>query len=104
MTPEVFVEEWQAQYGSPMLIGAEDLPPGTVEVAEQVAAGVFALKPPGSEPGPIAFVDGVRRGDAHLYVSEGEVFAHGVAGAHARGAALCDGEPRIDHVRVSRMI
>src|SRR4051794_25441631 len=105
MAPEVFVEEWQAQYGSPMLIGAEDLPPGTVAVAEQVDAGVFALKPaPDLDPGPIAFVDGVRRGDAHLYASEGEVFAHGVAGAHARGAALCDGEARIDHVRVARMI
>lgn len=102
---EVFVEEWQAQYGSPMLIPGEDLPAGGVEIAEPGAAGEFALTPAlETTPLPIAFVDGVRRGDAHLYLHDSEVFAHGVAGAHARGAALCDGEARIEHVRVSRMI
>jgi len=102
---EVFVEEWQAQYGSPMLIASEDLPSGVVELAETVTAGDFALTPtPETRPGPMAFVDGVRRGDAHLYLREGDVFAHGVAGAHAHGAALCDGETRIAEVRVSRMI
>jgi len=105
MSPDVFVEEWQAQYGSPMLIASEDLPGGTVEVAERVDGDSFALRPQAiASPGPVAFVDGVRRGDAHLYVRDGDVFAHGVAGVHARGAALCDGEARIDHVRVGRMI
>jgi hypothetical protein len=106
MAAEVFVEEWQAQYGSPMLISGEDLPGGTVELAEELPAdGSFALRP--AQPAGadrVAFVDGVRRGDAHLYVRDGEVFAHGVAGAHACGAALCDGQPRVDHVRVERMI
>jgi hypothetical protein len=106
MAPEVFVEEWQAQYGSPMLIAGEDLPGGTVELAEELPAdGSFTIRPAtDTDPGPVAFVDGVRRGDAHLYVRDDDVFAHGVAGAHARGAALCDGEARVDHMRVTRMI
>lgn len=64
-----------------MLIVGEDLPGGTVELAEQLPAdGSFTIRPAtGTDPGPVAFVDGVRRGDAHLYV-------------------------RVDHVRVARMI
>lgn len=105
MAAEVFVEEWQAQYGSPMLIAAEDVPAGSVEIAEPIAGGALALTPPSDATSrALAFVDGVRRGDAHLYVRDGDVFAHGVAGAHARGTALCNGGPAIAEVRVSRMI
>jgi hypothetical protein len=43
--------------------------------------------------------------EATMYLSDGDAFAHGIAGSHACGAAIADGSERmaIDHVRVARL-
>ena len=53
----------------------------------------------------LAFVDGVRRIEASLYVSDGDQLAVGIAGAHACGAAIVDGGSRMEfgEARVSRL-
>lgn len=104
--PRVFVEEWQAHYGTPLHIDQELDDDAAAEIVEDSDA--FAISPGSVEvPDRLAFVDGVRRGDAYLYLEDEGTgsLAHGVAGAHARGAALCDGgRVRCDHIAVTRLV
>src|SRR5664280_3833281 len=104
----MFVEDWQASYGSPYLIVPEEGVGGTAVLVEDggdllAHQGSFASQP------RVAFIDGVRRGEASLYQvddRDGSV-THGVAGAHACGAVLIDTQqttPRIGHVEVARHI
>lgn len=103
--PQVFVEDWDAGYGSPYLISGEEpaVDVGLVEDGDELL--VHDGDPAGMR-GPVAFVDGVRRGEATLYLTVHDVLARGVAGAHARGAVLVDpGErPRYDHCAVERQV
>jgi hypothetical protein len=63
----VFVDDWAAAYGSAYLVLPDD--PGSAS-AVLVEDGHTLRAHPGREPsagyGPIAFVDGVRRGEASL--------------------------------------
>jgi hypothetical protein len=106
MDTHVYVEEWQAHYGTPLHIDS-DLPEGlSAEIVEQSES--FAISPKTSDPPTrLAFVDGVRRGDAYLYLEDtaSGAIAHGVAGAHARGAALCElGHMRCEHIETTRLV
>ena len=106
MEQQVYVEEWQAHYGSPLHIDSDLPDDASAEIVERSAT--FAISPERTEPPErLAFVDGVRRGDAYLYLEDPETgaLAHGVAGAHARGAALWeDGQIRCDHVETTRLV
>lgn len=102
----VFVEDWAATYGSPYMVQGEE--PVTAD-AELVEDGEEFLAHPGAplEPdGGIAFVDGVRRGEASLYQYDpttGAV-ARGVAGGHACGAVIADGQAAVfGETRVRRL-
>jgi hypothetical protein len=86
----VFVEDWAASYGSPYLIvpdGAETIgvlvEDGAAMIAHSPAAAAALLE-------PIAFVDGVRRGDASLYQADTTtgLLARGIAGSHGCGAVI----------------
>jgi hypothetical protein len=102
----VFVEDWAATYGSPYMVQAEE--PVTAD-AELVEDGEEFVAHPGAPLAPeagIAFVDGVRRGEASLYQydsSTGAV-ARGVAGGHACGAVVADGRTRFGETRVRRLV
>jgi len=102
----VFVEEWQAHYGTPLHIDRDLDDEASAEIVE--TSDTFAISAVAVEmPDRLAFVDGVRRGDAYLYLEDGRTGAlvHGVAGAHARGAALCDGgRIRCEHVAATRLV
>jgi hypothetical protein len=58
--------------------------------------------------GPVAFIDGVRRGDASLYQEDPAtgLLARGIAGSHACGAVLIDDgqRPVCAREQVSRMV
>lgn len=95
----VYVEDWQASYGSPYLVvpeaGSET--DGGGQLAED--GDTLAVHDGVAPDAPrLAFVDGVRRVEASLYQVEdgtGQV-ARGVAGAHACGAVLVEnGEPPV---------
>lgn len=105
----IFVEEWHAAYGSPYLVAADDAGVGEVELLEDGdrlqlhSVPTAALGHP-----PVAFVDGVRRVEANLYQHDpatGEV-VRGVAGSHACGAVVADGEhpPRFVAEEVRRLV
>jgi len=103
----VFVEDWAATYGSPYLVQADE--PLTAEV-ELVEDGEHLVLHPGTArmgESEIAFVDGVRRGEASLYQHDAAtgLVAHGVAGGHACGAVLGDGRAlRFGDTRVRRLV
>ncbi|MGH7921443.1 MAG: hypothetical protein ACREQM_16085 [Candidatus Dormibacteraceae bacterium] len=105
----MFVEDWAATYGSPYLVkgGDDNAPQGRLvedgaELRPHAPASGEALNR------PLAFVDGVRRGEAALSDVDPETGAivRAVAGAHAcgvvvgePGSPLCFGE-----IQASRML
>lgn len=105
---EIFVEDWAAAYGSPYMVASED---AGANAAEPVEDGPELRRHPGGEAlaagESLAFVDGVRRGEAGLYrmTSDGAL-ARGVAGAHACGAVVAgaSGPAVVDEVRVRRTV
>jgi hypothetical protein len=100
----LYVEEWQAHYGSPLKLDGDDAEGSGVLVEE---FSEFAITPPeATAPDRLAFVDGVRRGDAFLYLEDPDsgALAYGVAGAHACGAVLCEAARlRCEHIGVDRL-
>ncbi|MDX6644382.1 MAG: hypothetical protein QOK40_109 [Miltoncostaeaceae bacterium] len=100
-THEIYVEEWAAAYGSPYLVTAWDVGDEAVTLVEDGER--LVLHPGRGELGPgesIAFVDGVRRGEASLArMGADGALVRGVAGAHACGAVLCRAGWRAEVVR-----
>lgn len=103
---EIYYEDWDASYGGPYLIDEAEALEGAAVLAEEAGAAMALDPRPGPEP-PVAFVDGVRRGEGTLYRrTPSGALARGVAGAHACGAALCapGRRPVIDRVAVRRVV
>jgi len=103
----IFVEDWQATYGAPYLVQPDDqgdVRAALIEDGDQLRC----RRPSTTEPRfPIAFVDGVRRGEAALYQFDEATGAvgRGVAGSHACGAVLADGTGiTFGHERITRLV
>jgi hypothetical protein len=102
------VEDWGATYGSPYLVLPDDA--GTAK-ARLVEDGDDLRCHPGrparDSDGVVAFVDGVRRGEASLWLDDPAtgLGARGVAGGHACGCVLADGvtRPEYGDTRVMRL-
>lgn len=97
----VFVEDWGAAYGSPYLVTSDESPAN----AELVEDGAELRTHPAPTPDgqiALAFVDGVRRGEASLYYEDPVTgaLARGVAGAHACGAVVADGTLPLEFAEV----
>jgi hypothetical protein len=105
---KIFVEDWQPNYGSPYLVQPDDGGVAEVTLVEDRNELRFHGALPSLPNAPIAFVDGVRRGEAALYQNEAKSFeiARGVAGSHACGAVIADSEgpPFFDRERVRRLL
>jgi hypothetical protein len=105
----IHVEDWQGAYGSPYLVLSDD--PGAADVRLVEDGDRLARHPPEVSAGrhrSIAFVDGVRRIEAALYrfdPATGRV-ARAVAGSHACGAVVADGDgrPAFARERVRRLV
>jgi len=104
----IYVEEWAATYGSPLLFPGEDDAATAVVMVED---GDEFCRHPGQSSqqlGAVAFVDGVRRVEASLYQQHASsgAMVHGVAGAHASGAVVClpGQRPEYRHVTITRMV
>ena len=92
----VFVEDWGAAYGSPYLVTPDEPAETTAELVE--GGPEFRFHPGRAMlETQIAFVDGVRRGEASLYFADRVTgtIARGVAGAHACGAVIGNGGHRL---------
>jgi hypothetical protein len=108
VSEQVFVEDWGAMYGSPYMVneGDEDGPKG--QLVEDGASFAIHDGVAGLPTQTLAFVDGVRRGEASLYQRHltSNVIARGVAGAHACGCVIAQAgsRPEFGEVRISRLI
>jgi hypothetical protein len=102
----VFVEDWGASYGSAYLVTQDDTGSASAELVED---GPHLIPhdsvPPSAGDGAIAFVDGVRRGEASLWQEDSTGRSgRGVAGGHACGAVIAGstsstfGESRVQRV------
>ncbi len=95
----IFFEDWSVSYGSPYLIEPDELSDDPADLVEDGKHLCFHAGRDFGEPlPPLAFVDGVRRGEASLYRHDprtGDI-VHGVAGAHARGAVVRNGGGRLE--------
>jgi hypothetical protein len=104
----VFVEDWAPTYGSPYLVVPDDGETVAVLVEDGPVLVAHSPDPAAALLRPLAFVDGVRRGDASLYQEDTAtgLLARGIVGSHACGAVIINpGErPQCDHERVSRMV
>jgi hypothetical protein len=88
----VYVEDWAASYGPAYLVTSDDAGSASAELVED---GPHLLPHVGVSPvpgdGAIAFVDGVRRGEASLWQEDSAGRSgRGVAGGHACGAVIAD--------------
>ena len=104
----IYVEDWQATYGSPYLVQSEDTGTGSAVLVED-GEGRLLIHEPGDEEltYPIAFVDGVRRGEASLYQRDpaSGAMTRGVAGSHACGAVIATPDGiQFGESRVQRLI
>lgn len=105
----MFVEDWAAAYGSPYLVKESDeanLQGRLIEDGDELLP--HSPPPPHDAVDPLAFVDGVRRGEAALSDLDPDTgaLARAVAGTHACGAVVSEpGVPlAFDEIRVNRML
>src|SRR2546426_9437452 len=91
----MYVEDWLATYGSPYLVAPDDQAVPEVELMED--GDQFRVHRSDVRKGPhqaLAFVDGVRRGEAALYqvdAASGQVTRGVAGGPGARGGLACRG-------------
>ena len=102
---ELRIDPWDPEYGA-----SAELDPDLEEAVgldlEAETAGPWEAIPPAAIDGlpRCAFVDGVRRIEARLFASEGEVEAPGLAGSWAVGSAWSTVPPDIRDVVVGRVL
>ena len=97
------VEQWAPEYGTPT--GAELEETTTVpEVDIEVPARDWApIGPTGDGAESVLFVDGVRRVDANVWISQPEGMADlGLCATYAAGAVHCDGKAEVVASEVRR--
>ena len=103
----IYVEDWAATYGSPYLVRFDDVAPAAVRLVED-GPRLERHRCRQGQRERMAFVDGVRRGDASLYQEDpaSRELRRGLAGSHACGAVLAEPRavPAIDRAQVSRLI
>lgn len=92
--PGIAIEAWAPEYGSP--VGAEALAQTEADVdvdVEVPAARWSPIDPPAAEPArTVAFVDGVRRIDARVWItSDPGTTRMGICASWAAGLVRCDG-------------
>jgi hypothetical protein len=102
------VDAWQADYGS--ATEPEALAPSEVatRIDVEVAPAEWAPRRPGPDVAPalvVHFVDGVRRVEARVWITEpdGRLFL-GIAASYAAGVVRCDGQARVVASAVERRL
>lgn len=91
------VDGWQPDYGSGVEIAALDPSEVETEIDIEVPIGEWAPRQTTAAPaGVVYFVDGVRRVEARVWVTEPDGSMHvGLAASYAAGIVCCDGEAKV---------
>jgi len=102
------VEQWAPEYGSSMSVDALDETTATVDVEVEVPLADWSPRtPPGAtvHPAELAFVDGVRRVEARVWVESDRGGSHqGLCASYAAGVVRCNGSATVVDARVERGI
>lgn len=102
------MEEWASSYGSPYLIVPDDDSVAAVLVEDGDVLRAHTPDETAALTRPLAFIDGVRRGDASLYQQDNNtgVLARGLAGSHGCGVVVIESGQRPSFAReqVTRMV
>ena len=99
------VETWAPEYGIGLDSERMEESTDTVDVEAEVKAAAWApITPPSAEPPAcVLFVDGVRRIDVRVWISDGELVRAGVCASVAAGAVRCaQSEAHVVDVAVMR--
>lgn len=101
------VEAWAPEYGSSVEGTELDTSPEEVDAGVEVPAGDWeplTPDPPAERPA-IAFLDGVRRIDARVWIDDGGVSRPGVCATVAAGAVVCrNGSAVCDRADIERVM
>lgn len=100
------IEQWAPDYGAPVDAEALEASTATVDVNAEVPVEEWGPRSPGrgaAAPGELAFVDGVRRVDARVWVESSSGTTHqGICASYAAGVVRCDGRATVVEARVDR--
>jgi hypothetical protein len=101
------VETWAPEYGA----SVDDTDPAAssepVDVNVEVDAADWAPRtpPPLADPGAVRFVDGVRRIEARIWITEPGGSVHqGICASYGAGVVRCDGRATIESAEVRRAV
>jgi hypothetical protein len=100
-----YVESWAPDFGSPVEFeDATDGEHGPVDLGVEVPPDDWAPITPAASPArTVAFVDGVQRIDARLWVADDhEQSRMGACVSMAAGVVICDGTARVQGIKVKR--
>ncbi len=106
--PRIFVEAWDPAYGSSFAPG--DMTPSLAEVdpSVEVPAGSWKAIPPEPAAGGaerLAFIDGVRRIDALVWIEDSDgTFRRGLCASFAAGVVAMERRAEIRKIRVRRRL
>ena len=99
-------DPWSPDYGGDVeaTMGAGEGTEIQVDPTIETADWSRAIVPPPTPPGPLVFVDGVRRVEMRVLADEGGRRAWGLAGSYAVGAVRSDGRATFEAAIVGRIL
>ncbi|MDX1659150.1 MAG: hypothetical protein R3343_10060 [Nitriliruptorales bacterium] len=106
--PAVAVEPWDPSYGAPAAGLSRPAQPdtdtsGAVDVNRECPAGEWSpLSPSATRASEVIFVDGVRRIDARVWVTDDAGTSAGVAASFAAGAVRCNTRAEVVAATIER--
>lgn len=102
------VEQWAPEYGAPVEASALDESQAPVDVSVEMPADQWrplAPAPGTSHPDELAFVDGVRRVEARVWVTDAAGNIHqGICASYAAGVVRCNGAATVVDAAVRRSL
>ena len=96
-------DPWAPGYG----MGFEtrlDEPYPNADIGVETSDWSLPIRPPRARPGPVWFIDGVRRVELRVLADDGPSRAQGLFGSFAVGAVRCDGRAAFDEHRIGRAL
>jgi hypothetical protein len=107
-SPRIFVEAWDPEYGASFQPGELTPSKADVDPSVEISAGKWTpLRPggPGGKVEDIAFIDGVRRIDAMVWIREDEDTTRmGICASYAAGVVTAGTRAQIRDVAVRRRL